>query len=175
MNIIRQIEFDIDPKVQQKIIELRNICLTQSQTRSYFKQLPHFRYLVFTEDQLVGHMGVDHRAIKVGDCVVTIFGVIDLCVRPSYRRQGIATQCLTLLTELAQEKLIDFLFLVSQHDSVYLNNGFQAVSQECSWLGIEEHQNCGVLTETIKESFMVKQTGDKLWVNAPIDLLGYMF
>ncbi|MEM7759932.1 MAG: GNAT family N-acetyltransferase [Cyanobacteria bacterium P01_A01_bin.40] len=175
MNIIRQIEFEIAPEVQQKIIELRNVCFSQSLSRSYFKQLPHFRYLVFIAEQLVGHMAVDHRVIRVGDCVVTIFGVIDLCVQPSYRRQGIATQSLNLLTELAQEKSVDFLFLVSGHDSVYLNNGFQAVSQKCSWLGIEEHRNCGILTETIKESFMVKQTGDKLWVNAPIDLLGYMF
>ncbi|MEY2832369.1 MAG: hypothetical protein RLZZ574_1627 [Cyanobacteriota bacterium] len=175
MKIIRTSEFDISADVHQQITELHNLCFSQSQSRSYYKQLPDFRYLVYLEDELIAHMGVDHRVIRVGDAILTIFGVIDLCVKPSHQRQGIASQLLTLLTKLAQEKSIDFLFLVSHCDSIYLNNGFQAVSQECSWLGIEEHQNCGVLKETIEENFMIKQTSNKLWVDEPIDLLGYMF
>ncbi|MEM8720923.1 MAG: hypothetical protein AAGE84_16770 [Cyanobacteria bacterium P01_G01_bin.39] len=67
MNIIRQIEFAIAPEVQQKIIELRNVCFSQSLPRSYFKQLSHFRYLVFIADQLVSHMAVDHRALVTSD------------------------------------------------------------------------------------------------------------
>ena len=120
-------------------------------------------------------MGVDHRVIRVGNSIFTIFGVIDLCVVQSHRRRGIASKLLILLTELAREKSVDFLFLVSHNDAIYLNNGFQAVSQYCSWLGIEDDRNCGVLVEKIEENFMVKQTGDKQWVNEPIDLLGYMF
>lgn len=175
VKIIKQIEFDISSETHQQIIELHNICSDYHHSRSYFKQLPHFRYLAFAEDELVAHMGVDHRVIRVGDSVFTIFGVIDLFVRPSCRRQGIASQLLSLLTELALTKSIDFLFLVSHYDPIYLNNGFQAISQECSWLGIEEHKNCGVLTETIEENFMIKQTGDKTWTKGQIDLLGYMF
>jgi GNAT superfamily N-acetyltransferase len=58
-------------------------------------------------------MGVDHRVISVADSIFKIFGVIDLCVLPEYQRQGIATQLLTSLTKLAEEKSIDFLFLVA--------------------------------------------------------------
>ena len=176
MKIIRTIEYDIPAELHQQITDLRNSCFPENiKPRSYYKQLPHFRYLVFAQDSLVAHMGVDHRVIRVGDSIFTIFGVIDLCVAQSRRRQGIASQLFTLLTELAQEKSVDFLFLVSHNDAIYLNNGFQAVSQDCSWLGIENYRNCGVLVEKIAENFMVKQTGDKQWVNEPIDLLGYMF
>lgn len=175
VEIIKTIEFDISSQVHQQITKLHNICSDYHHSRSYFKQLPHFRYLAFADDKLVAHMGVDHRVIRVGDSIFSIFGVIDLFVRPSDRRQGIASHLLNLLTELAQSKSIDFLFLVSGNDRFYLKNGFKAVSQECSWLGIEEHQNCGILTETIEKNFMVKQTGDKSWIDAPIDLLGYMF
>lgn len=176
MKIIRTIEYDIPANIHQQIIELRNSCFSENvKTRSYFKQLPHFRYLVFADNLLVAHMGVDHRVIRVGNSIFTIFGVIDLCVVQSHRRRGIASKLLILLTELAREKSVDFLFLVSHNDAIYLNNGFKAVSQYCSWLGIEDDRNCGVLVEKIEENFMVKQTGDRQWVNEPIDLLGYMF
>ncbi|MGL6343898.1 MAG: GNAT family N-acetyltransferase, partial [Waterburya sp.] len=91
-------------------------------------------------------------------------------------QQGIASKLLTLITELAEEKSIDFLFLVADDNRIYLKNGFKAFSQECNWFGIEDHHNCGVLTETIEEDFMIKQTGKKPWKNdMAIDLLGYMF
>ena len=176
MKIIRTIEFDISKNVHRQITKLRNLSFPEiKRNRSYFKQLPHFRYLVFDGDLLVSHMGVDHRVIRVGDYVFSIFGIIALCVKPSHQGRGIASELLEAVTELAKEKAIDFLFLVAHDKRIYLKNDFQAVSNKCSWLGIEDHCNCGVLTETIQENFMIKQTGDKLWNDKPIDLLGYMF
>ena len=175
MKITRTIEFDLTPDIHQQITKLKNLSFPETKrNRSYFKQLPHFRYLVFDDDLLVGHMGIDHRVIRVGDRVFSIFGIIALCIKPNYQGRGIASQLLQTVTELAQEKAIDFLFLVAHDNRIYLKNGFQAVSAPCSWLGIEDHNNCGVLAETIEE-FMIKQTGEKLWVDKPIDLLGYMF
>ena len=175
MEIIRQIEFEISAETHQQIAELYQVCFLDIPVRSYFKQLPHFRYLIFTDNTLIAQVGIDHRVIRVGDNVFSIFGIIDLCVKSEYRRQGIGSNLLSILTELAIANSIDFLFLVSHRDSFYLNNGFKAVSQECTWLGIEEHQNCGILVETIEENFMIKQTSDRIWLNEPIDLLGYMF
>ena len=176
MKIIRTIEFDISKENHKRITDLKNLSFPETKrSRSYFKQLPHFRYLVFAEEELIAHMGVDHRVISVNASVFTIFGVVALCVRPDYQQQGIASKLLTLITELAKEKSIDFLFLVPHDNRIYLKNGFEAVSQECIWLGIEDHQNCGVLTETIEEGFMIKQTGNKLWKDKTVDLLGYMF
>ena len=176
MKITRTIEFDISQDVHRQITKLKNLSFPDTKrNRSYFKQLPHFRYLVFEQDLLIGHMGVDHRVIRVGDYVCSIFGIIALCIKPSDRGRGIASRLLELVETLAREKSIDFLFLVAKDNRLYLKNGFQAVSAQCSWLGIEDHCHCGVLTETIAENFMIKQTGDKLWVDRPIDLLGYMF
>ena len=176
MKTTRIIEFDITRDVHRQITKLKNLSFPETKrNRSYFKQLPHFRYLVFDEDLLVGHMGVDHRVIRVGDRAFSIFGIIALCVKPSHQSRGIASQLLQTVTELAMEKATDFLFLVASDKRIYLKNNFQAVSVECSWLGIEDHCNCGVLTETIEEDFMIKQTGDQLWNDKPIDLLGYMF
>ena len=177
MEITRTIEFDISKDTHQQITNLRNSSFPakNAKPRSYYKQLPHFRYLAFVEDTLVAHMGVEHRVISVGDSIFTIFGVVDLCVKQSHRGQGIASELLSLLTDLAREKSIDFLFVVVDSDQLYSKNGFQTVSNYCSYLRIHEHKNYGVAVEKIENEFMVKQTGDKLWLDEPIDLLGYMF
>ena len=75
MEFVRTIEFDIKPDTHKQIIELRNLCFPDHKSdRSYHKQLPHFRYLVYDDDSLIGHMGVDHRALSLGDSVFKIFG-----------------------------------------------------------------------------------------------------
>ena len=176
MKISRITEFDISKELHQQITELRNSCFPKnSKPRSYYKQLPHFRYLVFIEYKLIAQMGVDYRVIRVGDSIFAIFGVIDLCVEQNYRQQGIASQLLSSLTALATDKSVDFLFAVVKDNRIYSKNGFQNISNYCSWLRIHEHKNYGVAVEKIQDEFMIKQICDKQWVNEPIDLLGYMF
>jgi ribosomal protein S18 acetylase RimI-like enzyme len=177
MKIVRKIEFDIEPDAHKQIIELRNLCFPDNhKNRSYYKQLPHFRYLTYDNDFLIGHMGVDHRVISVGDSIFKIFGVIDLCVLPNYRGQGIATQLLTLLSTLAEEKAIDFLLLVADSDKLYTKNGFSYISSYCSFLRIHEHKNYGVALEKIDNDFMIKPIGTKTWNQSELmDLLGYRF
>ena len=104
MKIIRIAEFDISTEQHQQITKLYNACFSENLSRSYFKQLPHFRYLVFEQNFLIAQMGIDYRVIRVGDGVFSIFGVIDLCVEPNYRKQRIASNLLTRLTQLAQTK-----------------------------------------------------------------------
>jgi ribosomal protein S18 acetylase RimI-like enzyme len=176
MEIIRLIEFDIEADNHNQITNLRNLCFPENKSNySYYKQLPHFRYLAFDNNILIGYLGVDHRVISVGSSVFSIFGIIDLCVAPSHRGHGIATHLLTLLSELAEEKSIDFLFLVAEEKKLYIKNGFKVVSNYCSWLRIDEHKNYGVALEKIENELMIKQIGTKSWINQPIDLLGYMF
>ncbi|MEM7758645.1 MAG: GNAT family N-acetyltransferase [Cyanobacteria bacterium P01_A01_bin.40] len=177
MKIIKLIEHDIGTNAHSQITKLRNICFPNSKkNRSYYKQLPHFRYLAYDNEQLIGQMGVDHRVISVGDSIFSIFGVIDLCVIPNYQRQGIATQLLNILTKLAEEKSIDFLLLVADNDKLYAKNGFKYVSSYCSFLRIHEYQNYGVAFEKIENEFMVKQIGKKSWrQDGLMDLLGYRF
>ncbi|MCA9006092.1 MAG: GNAT family N-acetyltransferase [Planctomycetaceae bacterium] len=176
MQIEEKIEYDINPQLHDEITRLRNDCFPEHSTnRSYFKQLPHFRFLAYEEGLLVGQMGIDHRVISVGESVFSIFGVIDLCVSSSYRNRGIATALLEQLSALAREKGIDFLFLVADDYRLYEKNGFQPVSTSLTWLRIDEHKNYGVGMERIENELMIKQTGKKVWPDEPVDLLGYLF
>lgn len=176
MQIVEKIEYDIDPQLHNEITEIQNDCFPEnSKERSYFKQLPHFRYLACEDEILIGHMGIDHRVISVGKSVFSIFGVIDLCISSRYRRIGIASEMLEQLSTLAKEKGIDFLFLVADDHRLYEKNGFQLISTDLTWLKIDEHKNYGVGIERIEKELMIKQTGKKVWPDEPVDLLGYLF
>ena len=75
MIIEKRIEYDIAPSMHGQITDLKNACFPgYEKPRSYYKQLPHFRFLAFDSDQLIGHLGIDHRVISVGDDIFTIFG-----------------------------------------------------------------------------------------------------
>ena len=89
MKIKRFIEFEISSALHSQITKLKNKCFPDSQKmRSYYKQLPHFRFLVFDKEKLIGHMGVDHRVILVGETPKFIFGIIDLCIGINYRNKN---------------------------------------------------------------------------------------
>lgn len=52
MKIVRTIEFDIEANTHRQITELRNKCFPKNQSEySYYKQLPHFRYLAFDDEK----------------------------------------------------------------------------------------------------------------------------
>lgn len=169
-------EYEISPTAHAKIIDLKNRCFPDHRKPwSYYKQLPHFRFLVYDDTSLIAHMGVDHRVIAVGDQPRTIFGIVDLCVDPQFRDRGIASELLDKLSELARRSRIDFLFAIVNRARLYERNGFQGLDALCLWLRINDHKNYGVAVERIANEIMVKQIGGKGWVDGPIDLLGYMF
>ncbi|MCS3458970.1 MULTISPECIES: GNAT family N-acetyltransferase [Aeromonas] len=168
-------EIDLSPHQHEGITALRNTCFpAYALPRSYFKQRPHLRGLVWQGDQLVGHVGLDQRMIAVGDQPVAILGLIDLCVAPQLRGQGLASAMLAELQVFAHSKALDYLFLIAEDPSLYLANGFVQITQYCSWLRINDFKNYGVAVELL-DDILIKAVGDAPWPDRPIDLLGYMF
>ncbi len=83
-------ECDISQELHAEIAALKKSSFSAYQNcRSYYKQLPHFRFLAINGGTLVGQMGIDHRMISVGGMPLSIFGVIDLCVHGDYRGNGL--------------------------------------------------------------------------------------
>ncbi|MDC9589619.1 GNAT family N-acetyltransferase [Xenorhabdus sp. XENO-10] len=144
--------------------------------RSYFKQLPHFRYLIFQDDTLIGHMGIDHRVIKIGGETVRILGVIDLCVKPSHRCIGIATNLLKTIEQLAATSNVEFLVLMGDNDALYKANGFKRVTPAITkWFAVEDVESISLIERDLSDCFLVKAMRDKDWPNGKIDMLGYLF
>jgi GNAT superfamily N-acetyltransferase len=143
--------------------------------RTYYKQLPDFRYLVWESEQLIGHMAVDHRLMSVDGVPFKIFGVVDLCIADSYQRNKLATRLLEALEELGSQCNIDFIMLMAQHHPFYDSNGFQSVDNQCKWLLIQEHKSLGVIHRKMKQALMVKPLQDKAWPEGLVDFMGHVF
>jgi GNAT superfamily N-acetyltransferase len=106
---------------------------------------------------------------------ISIFGVIDLCVDPAHRGNGIGKSLLLRAIQLARDANIDFMFLIADDHRLYGKCGFSAVDATCAWLRIDEHKNYGLAVEEIKGEIMVKSVNGKAWPNGAVDLLGYLF
>ena len=176
MKIERIEEFRITDPIKQSIRKLLTNCFQEYPAgRIYFKQFPDFRFLVWQEDQLVGHMAVEHRAINLANTIVSIFGIVDLCVDEAFQSQKIASNLLSKLETLAADCLVDFIVLIADQHDLYLNNGFQLVRNTCRWLIVSEQKTLGVGHRKIKDCLMIKPTGTQTWKDGIVDFLGPIF
>ena len=176
MTINRLEEFLIDEATHQKIEELLSDSFDDyPQGRTYYKQLPGFRFLAWEADQLIGHLAVEHRLINVGGMEARIFGVVDLCVKTASQHQKIGSSLLAEIEKLGKESKIDFILLVAPDKELYLKNDYQETDNICRWLLINQSKTFGVSQRSIGNSLMVKPLGEKKWNEGLLDFLGHIF
>ena len=131
-------EYKIGARTHDKIRDLLRRGFTgYPADRSYFQQIPTFRYLVYQEKQLIGHMAVEHRMINMSEEVYAIFGIVDFCVDPDFQSLRIATHLLSEVEAEARKYGIDFLVLVAKDHGLYEKMGYQLRENICRWLIIE--------------------------------------
>jgi len=176
MDLHRIEEFSITNGQQKAIHQLLANCFPgYPKDRTYYKQLPNFRYLAFQEDQLIGHLAVEHRIIAIDQKPFTIFGVVDICVAPRFKGKKLATTLLDHLEKLGREHQIDFVILTASEHQLYLKNGYQLHSHTCRWLFINDHQTLGVKNQHLENTILVKGLGELKWSEGTVDFLGEIF
>lgn len=169
-----RIEHAVDARTHRKIHELLTEAFPGYPSRSYFKQLPHLRYLAWEDDTLVAHAGIDHRMIRNGDTPLRIFGIVDVCVAVPARSRGIAGSLLNDIETTARSSGADALLLFADDPRLYLANGYRQVSNHAKWLMLHEHETFGTAEKPVSE-MMVKMLSDDPWGEGVVDLLGYLF
>jgi GNAT superfamily N-acetyltransferase len=176
--IVQRIEeFRIDPSAAAAIQRLLRACFPDyPPNRTYFRQIPNFRFLAWHGDgQLVGHCAIEHRLINNAGVVLRIFGIADLCVAPPQQHHRLATRLLGETEALARAHGIDCLLLLAKEHGLYLNNGFVAVDNPGKWLLIQNDQTLGVARRSLENSLLVKPLGERIWQSGLVDFLGHIF
>jgi GNAT superfamily N-acetyltransferase len=174
MDIEMTAEHAITSTVQGKIHAVLDACFPGYPARSYFKQLPHFRYLGWSGGELVAHLGVEHRMIRNAGSPLRVFGVIDLCVVAEARSQGHARRLLDELEELGRRSEVDAVLLFADDPRLYLAAGYRRTPETVKWLMLNEHETIGIADRPVDE-LMVKMLNGKPWNPGTVDLLGYLF
>jgi GNAT superfamily N-acetyltransferase len=168
-------EIEVKDSLKSDIQKLRNLCFPEfALDRSYYKQLPHYRVISYKGSELSAYLGLDYRIISIDGVAIKILGIIDFCVLPALRGQGIGSKVLSFVTDFAETKDVDFLVLIADNPAIYLKHGFKNIATYSSWLRIDQHKNFGVAVEFIDDLY-VKALANKEWPSGHVDWLGYMF
>lgn len=176
MNISRIEEFKIPPAQHEQIHDLLQICFEgYPKGRTYFKQLPSFRYLAKQDNHLVAHLAVEHRMMAINQTPVRVFGVVDICVHPDFRQQKIASTLLHKLETLGRNHHIDFIVLTATDHDFYQKSGYTLHTNTCRWLLINNHQTLGVHNRQLNDCILVKALGQRKWLAGEVDFLGEVF
>lgn len=176
MEIIKINEYDIDIKLEKDILNLliESFPDAYQKDRIYYKQMPHFRYLAFDEEALIGQVGLDYRAMNLNGIAIKVLGIIDICIKKEYRGKGIGSKLLETIEGFAIAHKLDFLLLFTDVQIFYANSGFINVKNMCKWTKINEHKTLGIGEEEIEE-LMIKKIGSKVWEDGCLDMLGYLY
>lgn len=170
-------DFEISMELDDKIRRLLQTSFADwdyPAERRYYKQRPPRRLLAWDSGRLIGQVGVEYRSVRLSDGPAGIFGIIDLCIDPGFRRRGIARSLLLAVEELGRRHSLEFLVLFALDERLYLDLGYEHQSNCLRWLKIHDHRSLGIGEERVDE-LMVKPLTSRLWADGDVDLLGYLF
>ncbi len=167
-------EFRLSRKEEEAIQQLLKAAYSVYPERTYFRQLPDFRYLVWEGEELLAQMSVAYRLVNNGGQLLRVFGIADLCVAPEHQHRQLGSQLLERLDALGRESACDFILLMASEPAFYRRHGFEPVSNTCRWLLLHREETLGIAQRSIDQALMVKPLGDKRWREGLVDLMGPM-
>lgn len=173
-------DYDIKASRHHELCTLLADCFSPDypKNRSFFKQIPHFRFIALDEvNNIIGQVGLDYRIMNLnGTTPVKVLGIIDLCVKQEYRSNHIGSALLKEIEQFAIERNIDFLLLFADNKRLYEKHGFWSPRNTCKWLKVDDEQltSFAIGTEQIDE-LMIKKVGNMDWQGGELDLMGYLY
>ena len=170
-------EFRISASLHEQIRCLLQVCFPDASylhERTYSKQRPQRRLLVWSAGILVGHSGIEHRTIHLQTGPAIIFGLIEVCVDAEYRGAGIASGMLEYIERLGRQHEVDFLMVFATDRRLYEQNGFRAPGNPLRWFA-DHDQHTPEGEEQSPEELMIKELGERDWPEGLVDLLGGQF
>lgn len=108
--------------------------------------------------------------------MISIAGLIDLCVQTDRRGQGLGSRLLTEAELQAREAGVAFMVLMADRYDLYETHGFHRIEPAMTkWLAIEERASVSLIELDLSDCFMAKSLSGERWPQGVIDLLGYLF
>lgn len=142
--------------------------------RSFYKQRHHLRLIWREDGAILGHMALSMRDVRVGETLVPIIGLGEVCTDPDHRGKGIATALMAAAIQEAEASLAEF-FLLFGDQPLYAASGFVRQSNQYISVNLDDART-GQIETRISQSLMVKPLRGGVWDGAAtIDMLGFMF
>jgi len=177
ISISKVLEWDIDTNIGESIYHLLNESFSgYPHGRIFFRQQPAFRYLVWQQDELIGHCGIDSRCVYNGGELKKIFGLSDFCIAPGHQSSGVGRLLLEKIISDSQNSQVEFILSFSGEHAFYRKLGFQQYDTLCKWLIISNDQSFGLVNRKLTDClFVLPLKEDAVWDGTFTDLLGSVF
>lgn len=175
MRIETLAEYDIGSDSQTAIRRLLAADFPGFAKQQSMTPLPHCRYLVWLDNELIAHVGIHYRQILNGDRPARIFGISHLCVAKAHRSQRIATILLNQIESLAYSGHVEFLLLFAEDARLFATNDYQQADNPCRWVQVEDSKMVAIAEGKLTPYLMVKPLSSLAWQPGVVDLLGPAF
>ncbi len=175
MQIERIDEIDLTPTDEDRIHTLLVRAFDEDfGGRSFHQQRHNFRLILRDGDQIIGHMALCYRAIRMGQKLVPIMGLAEVATDPDHRGKGIASALMTDAIAAARASQATF-FLLFGGQPLYAGRGFRSVPNTVKHT-THYHAWTGDVQTDSRGHLMVLELRDQRWDDtAPVDLLGFSF
>ena len=142
--------------------------------RSYFQQRHHLRLVQRSGAEIIGHIALCYRSVRLGDALVPIIGLADVATAPSMRGQGVASALLKEAIKIVQSSQAQF-FLLFGNRPIYAGHGFVSAGNPVTFTALTD-AHTGAVTTTPTSALMVMPLREMTWdASASVDLLGFSF
>ncbi|MES2435500.1 MAG: GNAT family N-acetyltransferase [Pseudomonadota bacterium] len=144
------------------------------ETRSYHLQRPHLRLIYRKNDQIIGHIALILRAVRLGSQITDTAGLAEVCTYPAHRGQSIASHLLQAAIAQARASQAAYLILFGTA-ALYAGQGFTRQSNILTYVNMANTRTATIATEPA-ETLMTLPLRSEIWpATAPLDMLGPLF
>ena len=142
--------------------------------RSYYQQRHHVRLIMRAGTEILGHIALSLRAIRMDEQIVQVAGLAEVGTDPHYRGKGIATKLMAAAIQEARASVASFVVLFGDQP-LYAGSGFMTKRNILRFTPFIDVRTVSI-KEVAKEGLMIWSCRGLVPVSfALIDLAGHAF
>ncbi|GLS85229.1 hypothetical protein GCM10010873_02020 [Cypionkella aquatica] len=168
-------EWALTPDDEAQIAQLITLCFGDDfDNRSYHRHRPHLRVILRDQGQIIGHIALLLRPVRLGTRLTETTGLAEVCSHPDHRGTGIAGRLLQTAIRHARTAQTEYIILFGTAP-LYAGHGFTRQTNILTFVDLAQNRTTAIISEPA-ETLMVLPLRGQIWPdNAPLDMLGPLF
>lgn len=143
--------------------------------RSFFQTRHSWRHILRHEGQVIAHLAVQLRAVRLGEDLLTIAGIADVATHPDHRGRGHAAALLQAALTTARQSPARHVLLFGTA-KLYPAAGFGAIRNPLTYIDLTGARSGYLHRDRPEDHLQVLDLADTPWDESkPLDLLGGLF
>lgn len=154
---------------------LKSCFITDFGGRSFFQTRHSWRHVLRHDGQIIAHLAVQLRAVRLGDRLTTVAGIADVATDASHRGNGHAATLLQAALDTARQSPAQHALLFGTAQ-LYPAAGFRSIGNPLTYIDLTHARTGALYRDKPEEHLQVLDLKDGPWDEAkPLDLLGGLF